>query len=165
MKKIIAVLILGLVGFCIYAEEAKALDQCSGTYKTYTSEMKKPVKVNESKLTSLNYIKKLGKPIIKESIKESIKDGLLYYSVDEKVFLCKAKDTKTNGTIKVGVAIVDGEAYARLVYRIPGLLKMTYNLHDTKCSISGRLAVAFNEEDTIDEFKGIINDFVKDVCE
>lgn len=161
MKRVwIMFMVLVIGSFVLHAEEVKAFDQCSGTYKTHTSKMKKPVKVKESKLTSLNYVKKLGKPLIKERSKNEF----YAYSIDGKVLMCKAKDTKINMVIKVGVAIVDGETYARLVYRIPGLLKVTYNLHDTKCSLSGRLAATLNEEDIENEtkrIKGILNDFVK----
>ena len=170
MKKIIAVLILGLVGFSLHAEEVKAFDQCSGTYKTYTSEMnkkpakiKRPVKIEESKLTSLNYVNKLGKPLIKERSKNEF----YAYSVDGKVFMCKLKYTKRNGTVKIGVVTVDGETYARVVVRIPGLLKITYNLHDIKCSFSGRIAAALSEGSIENEskiVKGLLNDVVKYVC-
>ena len=126
MKKIMTVLILGLVGFCLYAEEVKAFDQCSDTYKTYTSEMKKQkeVKIKESKLSSLRYIKKIC------NITGTYKDkDYTAYELDGG----NGRFIKYKGGHKVCLLVKDGELYGRWVELDLHGTALTYNLHDKRC--------------------------------
>ena len=130
MKKMLAVLILGLVGFCLYAEEVKAFDQCSGTYKTYTSEMNKKSKVHkikESKLTSLRYLKKISTLVSTEKVQlKSGKYATVYKFKSEGIEGFLRVDNKTD---KMGMFKVDGKIYGRFEV-ITHKILLKRNLHD-----------------------------------
>lgn len=133
MKKIIAVLILGLVGFSLHAEEVKAFDQCSGTYKTYTSEMnKKPAKIKESKLTSLRYLRKIS-TLVSEDLVVIGRTG----KVNKYARLYKFESEGIEGYLRVNnkkerlaVFKINGKLYGRVTWMTQGIwLRM--NLHDS----------------------------------
>ena len=136
MKKIIAVLILGLVGFSLHAEEVKAFDQCSGTYKAYTSEMnkkpaklKKPVKIKESKLTSLRYLKKISTLVSTEKVKlKGGKYATVYKFKSEGIEGFLRVDNKTD---KMGMFKVDGKLYGRFTVMTIQSILLKRNLHDS----------------------------------
>lgn len=132
MNKIIAVLILGLVGFSLHAEEVKAFDQCSGTYKTYTSEMNKKskaLKVKESKLTSLRYLKKISTLVSEEPIKV-LKTGKI-----NTVYKFKSEGIEgylqvKNKKERIAVFKIDGKLYGRFTV-FSNRIYLRMNLHDS----------------------------------
>lgn len=129
IKSIIAtvvVLVLGAFGLnYVHAEEVKAFDQCSGTVKVYTSEMdKKTVKIKESKLTSLRYLKKICQ--ITDTYKG---EDFTAYELDNG----KGKFIKYKGGHKVCLLVKDGELYGRWAELSQRGAALTYNLHDKRC--------------------------------
>lgn len=100
--------------------------------------------VNESKLTNLSYVKKTYKTNCKYI------EGKFYYhySSDGKAVFCKAKlpEVAKGMIAKIGTVNVNGEIYGRVVFHAPGIITYTYNLHDTKCSVKGKLAANVSEE-------------------
>lgn len=126
MRKIVFVIaVLVLFSFNLHAEEVKAFDQCSGTYKTYTSEMKKQkINVKESKLTSLRYLKKICK--ITATYKG---EDYTAYELDNG----KGRFIKYKGGHKVCLLVKDGELYGRWVELSRHGAALTYNLHDKRC--------------------------------
>lgn len=131
MKKVM-VLMLMMVMASMNAEEvnaqAKAFDQCSGTVKVYTSEMgvkqKKEVKVKESKLSSLRYIKKICK--ITDTYKG---EDYTAYELDGG----KGRFIKYKGGHKICLLVKDGELYGRWVELDQYGTALTCNLHDKRC--------------------------------
>lgn len=127
IKRIIAtvtVLVLGAFSLnYLHAEEVKAFDQCSGTVKVYTSEMKKQ-KVKESKLSSLRYIKKICK--ITDTYKG---EDYTAYELDGG----KGKFIKYKGGHKICLLVKDGELYGRWVELSSHGAALTCNLHDKRC--------------------------------
>lgn len=129
IKSIIAtVLVLEAFGLnYLHAEEVKAFDQCSGTYKTYTSEMNKKskaLKIKEPKLTSLRYLKKICK--ITDTYKG---EDYTAYELDGG----KGRFVKYKGGHKVCLLVKDGELYGRWVELSSRGAALTYNLHDKRC--------------------------------
>ena len=117
-------------------------------------------RVDESKLSSLRYVKKT----YKTKYKYTDKDGFYhyYFSSDRKAAFVKVKRPKVNA--KIGVVNVDDEVYGRIVIHAPGIVTATCNLHDAKCSVKGKLAAYFTEEDAEDmtkEFKDLIIALIK----
>ena len=109
----------------LMAEEVKAFDQCSGTVKTYTSEMKqKSIKVKESKLSSLRYIKKICQ--ITDTYKG---EDYTVYELDGG----KGRFIKYKGGHKVCLLVKDGELYGRWVELDSYGTALTCNLHDKRC--------------------------------
>lgn len=106
------------------AEEVKAFDQCSGTVKVYTSEMKKTVKVKESKLSSLRYVKKICR--ITDTHKG---EDYTAYELDGG----KGRFIKYKGGHKICLIVKDGELYGRWVELSERGAALTYNLHDKRC--------------------------------
>ena len=149
---VIAVLMTGLMTG-LMAEEVKAFDQCSGTVKVYTSEMKKHKTVKESKLTSLRYIKKIckitttykGEDFTAYELDSG--SGALYIRRDDKVKLC--------------VLVKDGELYGRCFCKIEGGITATYNLHDKECSIKGVKAT----EEEITEFTSVLFEGLTEIAD
>lgn len=143
IKSIIAtvtVLVLGAFSFNLHAEE---------------------VKVNESKLTNLSYVKKT----YKTNCKYVCEDGVYYYSSDGKAAFIKF--TEKGAFAKIGVVNVDNEVYGRVVMHTPGLT-FTCNLHDAEYSFKGKLAAYFTEEeveDIVKEFKDLAIELVLDLKE
>ena len=127
IKTFITAIILTVALTAVYGEEVRAYDQCSGTYKTYTSEMKKPVNVKESKLTSLSYVKKICK--ITDTYKSE--DSCLYKLDNGKGALYITNNLKACTIIK------DGKLYGRLVIELDNRRTVTYNWHDDECSVKG----------------------------
>ena len=141
MRKIIFVMTVLMVMASLNAEEVKAFDQCSGTYKTYTSEMnKKTTKVKESKLTSLSYVKK----ICKITATYNSEDCNIYKLDDGNGVLYINGDN----TFKICVLVKDGHLYGRTFSKSDKGRTLTYNLHDKECSIKGKGFKA-TEEDII----------------
>lgn len=128
IKSIIAtVTVLVLEAFSLnylHAEEVKAYDQCSGAYKTYTSEMNKKTKIKESKLTSLRYLKKICK--ITDTCKG---EDYTAYELDGG----EGRFVKYKGGHKVCLLVKDGELYGRWVELSRRGAALTYNLHDKRC--------------------------------
>ena len=128
IKSIIATVTVLVVGAFslgyLHAEEVKAFDQCSGTYKTYTSEMKKPIKIKESKLTSLRYLKKICQ--ITDTYKG---EDYTAYELDNG----KGRFIKYKGGHKVCLLVKDGELYGRWAELSQRGAALTYNLHDKRC--------------------------------
>lgn len=116
--------LLALFSFNLNAEEVKAYDQCSGTIKVYTSEMKKSVKVKESKLSSLRYVKKICK--ITATYKG---EDFTAYELDNG----KGRFIKYKGGHKICLLVKDGELYGRWVELSRRGAALTYNLHDKRC--------------------------------
>lgn len=128
MKRVWTMFMVLVIGsFILHAEEVKAFDQCSGTYKTYTSEMnKKPkaLKVKESKLTSLRYLKKICQ--ITDTYKG---EGFTAYELNGG----KGKFVKLKGGNKICLLVKDGELYGRWVEISQRGAALTYNFHDKRC--------------------------------
>lgn len=128
IKLFVMTALLALFSFNLHAEEVKAFDQCSGTVKVYTSEMKKQ-KIKESKLTSLRYIKKICKITIAFETEDCSVykldggNGVLYIRGDNKFKQC--------------VLVKDGKLYGRVFRESDKGRIVTYNLHDNECSIKG----------------------------
>lgn len=146
IKSIIAtVTVLVLGAFSLYAEE---------------------VKVNESKLTNLSYVKKT----YKTKCKYVREDGFYYYSSDGKAAFFKFKTPEpTLGSVvaKIGIVNVDDEVYGRMVIHSPKLT-FAFNLHGTEYSFKGKLAEYFSEEDVEDivkEFKDLAIEIATDLKE
>lgn len=128
MKVMVIAVLMVLGAFSLnylHAEEVKAFDQCSGTYKTYTSEMnKKTIKIKESKLTSLRYLKKICQ--ITDTYKG---EDFTAYELDGG----KGRFIKYKGGHKVCLLVKDGELYGRWVELSRRGAALTYNLHDKRC--------------------------------
>lgn len=122
--KLFVIVALALFSFNLRAEEVKAYDQCSGTVKVYTSEMKKSSKVKESKLSSLRYVKKICK--ITDTYKG---EDFTAYELDNG----KGRFIKYKGGHKVCLLVKDGELYGRWVELSRRGAALTYNLHDKRC--------------------------------
>ena len=113
----------------LHAEEVKAFDQCSGTYKTYTSEMKKPVKVKESKLTSLRYLKKISTLVSEEPIvvRKTGKVNTVYTFKSEGIEgYLQVKNKKE----RLAVFKINGKLYGRITWK-SGQIYLKMNLHDS----------------------------------
>ena len=125
--KVMVMAVLMVMG-ALNAEEVnaqvKAYDQCSGTVKVYTSEMKKSIKVKESKLSSLRYIKKICK--ITDTYKG---EDYTAYELDNG----KGRFIKYKGGHKVCLLVKDGELYGRWVELDQYGTALTCNLHDKRC--------------------------------
>ena len=120
---LMVMMVMGAMG--LMAEEVKAFDQCSGTVKTYTSEMKqKSIKVKESKLSSLRYIKKICQ--ITDTYKG---EDYTVYELDGG----KGRFIKYKGGHKVCLIVKDGELYGRWVELDSYGTALTCNLHDKRC--------------------------------
>lgn len=120
--KVMVMAVLMVMG-ALNAEEVKAYDQCSGTVKVYTSEMKKQ-KIKESKLSSLRYVKKICK--ITDTYKG---EDYTAYELDNG----KGRFIKYKGGHKVCLLVKDGELYGRWVELSRRGAALTYNLHDKRC--------------------------------
>lgn len=113
----------------------------------------KDIKINESKLTSLSYIKKICN--ITGLVKN---DKWTAYDLDNDKgsFLVLKKGAK--GT----VIVKDGVLYGRRVYRLDDGTTISCNLHGTKCTVKGPLKKFLNDEDiewfTVDMKDSMIND-------
>lgn len=146
---IIAAVILTITLTAVCGEEVRAYDQCSGTYKTYTSEMKKPIKIKESKLTSLSYVKKICKITTTYKCEDFAfyeldgGNGVLVISGDNEFKLC---------------VLVKDTLYGRMFSKTDKGRILTYNLHDNECSIKG---VKATEEEiillTLEVFEDLIS--------
>ena len=158
IKSIIAtvtVLVLGAFSLnYLHAEEVKAFDQCSGTYKIYTSEMKKPIKVKESRLSSLRYVKKICK--ITNTYKG---EDYTAYELDNG----KGRFVKYKGGHKICLLVKDGELYGRCVELSRRGAALTYNLHDKRChqrthseSVGGWTYTYYFTTDTLEHQAGIL---------
>lgn len=127
MKKVMVLMVM-MVMASLNAEEVnaqvKAYDQCSGTVKVYTSEMKKSIKVKESKLSSLRYIKKICK--ITDTYKG---EDYTAYELDGG----KGRFIKYKGGHKICLLVKDGELYGRWVELDQYGTALTCNLHDKRC--------------------------------
>ena len=114
------------------------------------------VKVNESKLTNLSYVKKT----YKTKCKYVREDGFYYYSSDGKAAFFKFKIPTTemgSVVVKLGIVNVNDEVYGRTVIHSPKLT-FAFNLHGTEYSFKGKLAAYLSEEDKEDlvkEFKDL----------
>ena len=114
------------------------------------------VKVNESKLTNLSYVKKT----YKTNCKYVCEDGFYYYSSDGKAAFFKFKKHEPElGSVvaKIGIVNVNDEVYGRVVIHAPKL-RLAFNLHGTEYSFKGKLAAYFSEEekeDIVKEFKDL----------
>lgn len=124
IKAFITAIVLTVTLTAVHGEEVRAYDQCSGTYKTYTSEMKKSIKVKESKLTSLRYIKKICQ--ITDTYKG---EDYTAYELDGG----KGRFIKYKGGHKICLLVKDGELYGRWVELSRRGAALTYNLHDKRC--------------------------------
>lgn len=127
IKTFITAVILTITLTAVYGEEVKAYDQCSGTYKIYTSEMykkSKALKIKESKLTSLRYLKKICQ--ITDTYKG---EDYTAYELDNG----KGKFIKYKGGHKVCLLVKDGELYGRWAELSQRGAALTYNLHDKRC--------------------------------
>ena len=132
MKKVMVLMVMMAMGASgasgamgLMAEEVKAYDRCSGTVKVYTSEMKqKTVKVKESKLSSLRYIKKICK--ITDTYKG---EDYTAYELDGG----KGRFIKYKGGHKICLIVKDGELYGRWVELDQYGTALTCNLHDKRC--------------------------------
>lgn len=123
---ITAIILTVTLTTAVYGEEVRAYDQCSGTY---TSEMKKPIEIKESKLTSLSYVKKICK--ITDTYKYGDRD--IYKLDNGKGVLSIDRDNKH----KLCVIVKDGELYGRMFSKTDKGITLTYNWHDEECSIKG----------------------------
>lgn len=124
IKTFITAVILTITLTAVCGEEVRAYDQCSGTYKTYTSEMKKPIKINESKLTSLSYVKKICK------ITDTYKcEDFTAYELDNG----KGRFVNFKGGNKICLIVKDGELYGRWAELGKAGAALTCNLHDNRC--------------------------------
>ena len=118
--KVMVMAVLMVMG-ALNAEEVTAYDQCSGTVKVYTSEMKK---VKESKLSSLRYVKKICQ--ITDTYKG---EDYTAYELDNG----KGRFIKYKGGHKICLLVKDGELYGRWVELSRRGAALTYNLHDKRC--------------------------------
>lgn len=126
MKKVMVLMVMVMGAMSLMAEEVKAFDQCTGTVKVYTSEMKKQkeVRIKESKLTSLRYIKKICQ------ITDTYKcEDYTAYELDGG----KGRFIKYKGGHKICLIVKDGELYGRWVELSSRGAALTYNLHDKRC--------------------------------
>ena len=123
-KMKVMVMAVLMVMASLNAEEVKAYDQCSGAVKVYTSAMKKEVKVKESKLSSLRYIKKICK--ITDTYKG---ENYTAYELDGG----KGRFIKYKGGHKICLLVKDGELYGRWVELDSNGAALTCNLHDKRC--------------------------------
>lgn len=124
IKLFVIAIILTVTLTAVCGEEVRAFDQCSGTYKTYTSEMKKPIKIKESKLTSLRYLKRICQ------ITDTYKcEDFTAYELDNG----KGRLIKYKGGHKICLLVKDGELYGRWVELSGCGAALTYNLHDKRC--------------------------------
>ena len=127
MAMVMAVL---MMMFGLMAEEVKAFDQCSGTYKTYTSEMnKKTIKIKESKLTSLRYLKKISTLVSEEPIvvRKTGKVNTVYKFKSEGIEgYLQVKNKKE----RLAVFKIDGKLYGRITWMTYGIY-LRMNLHDS----------------------------------
>lgn len=122
---LVVMMVMGASGaMSLMAEEAKAFDQCTGTVKVYTSEMKKSIKVNESKLTSLRYVKKICQ--ITDTYKG---EDYTVYELDGG----KGKFINFKGGNKICLIVKDGELYGRWAEISDHGAALTCNLHDNRC--------------------------------
>lgn len=127
MKKVMVLMVMMVMGaMSLMAEEVKAFDQCTGTVKVYTSEMKKQkeVRIKESKLTSLRYVKKICQ--ITDTYKG---EDYTAYELDGG----KGKFIKYKGGHKICLIVKDGELYGRWVELDQYGTALTCNLHDKRC--------------------------------
>lgn len=121
------------------------------------------VKVNESKLTNLSYVKKT----YKTKCKYVREDGFYYYySSDGKAAFLKIKvPDSADAVVKLGFVNVDDEVYGRVVCRMPGLgLTITCNLHDTEYLVKGKSAACLSKddaEDLVKELKDLVIELAK----
>ena len=125
------------------------------------------VKVNESKLTNLSYVKKT----YKTKCKYVREDGFYYYSSDGKAafFKMKVPDPKApdsaDAVVKLGLVNTDDEVYGRVVCCTPALT-IICNLHDTEYSVKGKSAAYLSKEDAEDlvkEFKDLVIELAKEL--
>lgn len=98
-------------------------------------------KINENKLTSLSYIKKICEVT---SVHKCDRYTSYVLDNDKGLFLILKDGSK--GTL----IVKDGVLYGRRVYHIEDGT-VSCNLHDTKCSVKGRLKKVFNDKD-IEEY-------------
>lgn len=148
--KVMVMAVLMAMG-ALNAEEAKAYDQCSGTVKVYTSEMKK---VKESKLSSLRYVKKICK--ITDTYKG---EDYTAYELDNG----KGRFIKYKGGHKICLLVKDGELYGRWVELSRRGAALTYNLHDKRChqrthseSVGGWTYTYYFTTDALEHQAGIL---------
>lgn len=127
--KVMAMVVL-MVMASLNAEEVKAFDQCSGTVKVYTSEMnKKTIKVKESKLTSLRYLKKISTLVSEEPIvvRKTGKVNTVYKFKSEGVEgYLQVKNKKE----RIAVFKINGKLYGRATWMTNGIY-LRMNLHDS----------------------------------
>ena len=126
--KVMALMVMMVMGASgamgLMAEEVKAFDQCSGTVKVHTSEIKKSIKIKESKLSSLRYIKKICK--ITDTYKG---EDYTAYELDGG----KGRFIKYKGGHRICLLVKDGELYGRWVELDQYGTALTCNLHDKRC--------------------------------
>ena len=102
----------------------------------------KDIKINESKLTSLSYIKKICNITGLVS-----NDKCTSYELDNNKGLFLVLKQGSKGTL----IVKDGVLYGRRVYRLDKDTTVSCNLHDTKCTVKGPLKKFLNDKD-IEEF-------------
>lgn len=126
MKVMVLMLMMVMGAMNLMAEEVKAYDQCTGTVKVYTSEMKKQkeVRIKERKLTSLSYIKKICK--ITGTYKG---EDFTAYELDNG----KGRFVNFKGGTKVCLVFKNGELYGRYAALADKDIGVTLNLHDKRC--------------------------------
>lgn len=134
MKVMVMAVLMVMSG--LMAEEVnaqvKAYDQCSGTVKVYTSEMKqksKVLKIKESKLTSLRYLKKISTLVSEEPIvvAKTGKINTVYKFKSEGVEgYLQVKNKKE----RIAVFKINGKLYGRVTWMTNGIY-LRMNLHDS----------------------------------
>ena len=102
----------------------------------------KDIKINESKLTSISYVRKVCN--ITGFVKD---DKFTAYELDNDKGLFLVLKKGSRGTL----IVKDGVLYGRLVYRLDDGATISCNLHGTKCIVKGPLKKFLNDED-IEEF-------------
>lgn len=132
MVMVVLMMMSGLMAEEVKAQakaQVKAFDQCSGTVKVYTSEMnKKTVKVKESKLTSLRYLKKISTLVSEEPI-VVLKTGKV-----NTVYKFKSEGVEgylqvKNKKERIAVFKINGKLYGRVTWMTNGIY-LRMNLHD-----------------------------------
>ena len=102
----------------------------------------KDIKINESKLTSISYVRKVCN--ITGFVKN---DKCTAYELDNDKGLFLVLKNGSKGTL----IVKDGVLYGRRVYRLDDGTTVSCNLHGTKCIVKGPLKKFLNDED-IEEF-------------
>ena len=112
----------------------------------------KDIKIKESKLTSLSYVKKTF------SITGFAKDDEgAFYELDNG----KGLFVVFNDGAKSTLIVKDGVLYGRYVYRLKDDTTVFCNFHDTKCSVKGFRKKFLNDEN-IEELTSKMKDIMTD---